>query len=347
MSPTPQELVERFIDRHPDVPGALLHVRGPGFAGAAAAGALDLGTNVPLPTDATYRIASITKTYVAAAVLRLMETGRVNLDEPLGAYLGDGELAALLGSERLSRIRLRHLLTHTSGLADFVEDTDYPMLMLGDMQRRWTRLEQVELGLTLPDVGSPGELFHYSDTGYVILGEVIEDTTDENLAVSVRGLLGLDRLDLTATYWERLEPVSAGAGVRAHQYIEGIDTFDADPSFDLWGGGGIVSSTGDIAEFFRALFEGEVFDRPETLVTMTDVAAEAEGAFIGMGISGRDIEGARLWGHGGYYGVYSGYLPEHRVALSVAVLERSGLMAVATELLPAAIKMAIERGARN
>jgi D-alanyl-D-alanine carboxypeptidase len=140
---------------------------------------------------------------------------------------------------------------------------------------------------------------------------------------------------------EGLEPAPATAGERAHQYTDGVDTFDADPSFDLWGGGGLVSTTTDVARFFRALFDGRVYDNPQTIELMTTPAMSAEGAHIALGIAGRDFSGHRLWGHGGYWGVYAGFVPDVGVALSVAVLERNALGAVATELLPGSLELAL------
>jgi D-alanyl-D-alanine carboxypeptidase len=335
-----QDLLDRFVGGNPDVPGVLLHMDGPTLQWSGAAGVRDRLTREPLTADATIRIASITKTYVAAAVLRLMELGRLGLDDPIGSHVG-GEIAELLGETRCRRILIRHLLTHTSGLCDFVMDTDYQQIIMSDLHRRWTREDQVRYALDrCADVGEPGEGFHYSDTGYVLLGAVIERATGSGFAAGLRSLLRFEALGLTATYLESLEPIPADAGPRACQYVHDQDTYDADPSFDLWGGGGLVASMADVAAFYRALFEGRVYDRPDTLARMLEPAAVAEGAQIGMGIAGRTIAGHLLYGHGGYWGLYAGYLPDLDSAMSVAVLERDALPALAEELLPGIITIA-------
>ena len=113
--------------------------------------------------------------------------------------------------------------------------------------------------------------------------------------------------------------------------------YDGDPSFDLWGGGGLVSSMTDVAGFYRALFEGRVYDRRETLGRMIETAIVSEGAQIGMGIAGRVFDGHTIYGHGGYWGLYAGFIPDVDAALAVSVQDHAALPALAMELLPALI----------
>lgn len=335
-------MLEKFLAANSEVPGILLHMDGPRGPWSGAAGVRDHETSEALEPDATFRIASITKTYTAASVLRLCELGRMSLDEPIGTYLDDG-LRDLVGEDRCQGLLVSQLLSHTSGLCDFVEDTNYQDLVVSDLQRKWTREEQVRLALTdCTDVGAPGEKFHYSDTGYVLLGAAIENVMEADLAQSLRSLLRFDDLGLVATHLESLEPTPPEAKPRACQYLDGKDTCDADPSFDLWGGGGLVATTGEVAGFFRALFEHRVYESSETLHRMIEPVTDTDdGAQVGLGISGRTTPGGILYGHGGYWGVYGGFLPDHDLAFAVAILERNGIDALAEELLPQIIASAI------
>ncbi|MBW3661717.1 MAG: beta-lactamase family protein [Actinobacteria bacterium] len=336
-----QAMLEKFLAANSEVPGVLLHIDGPRGSWSGAAGVRDHETAEALEPDATFRIASVTKTYTAASVLRLCELGNMSLDDPIGTYL-DEELRDLLGDDRCQGILVSHLLSHTSGLCDFVEDTNYVDLVMSDLQRQWTREEQVHLALTgCSDVGAPGETFHYSDTGYVLLGAAIENVMEADLAQSLRSLLHFDDLGLVSTYLESLEPTPPQAKPRACQYLDGRDTCDADPTFDLWGGGGLVATTQDLAGFFRALFEHRVYESINTLDRMIEPAAISDdGAQIGFGIAGRPVPGGILYGHGGYWGVYGGFLPNLDMAFAVAILERSGMDALAEELLPQIIASA-------
>src|SRR5206468_13081783 len=113
-----------------------------------------------------------------------------------------------------------------------------------------------------------GTDFHYSDTGYVLLGEILERQTGHSLAGAYRSLLGLDRLGLLHTYLETLEPTPAQATPRAHQYLGTTDTAGFDPSFDLYGGGGLVSTVNDLTRFYRARFGCPVCKNPRKRRTM-------------------------------------------------------------------------------
>ncbi len=165
----------------------------------------------------------------------------------------------------------------------------------------------------------PGEEFHYSDTGYVILGEVLELVTGRSLAAAYRTLLPLGELGLDSIHLESLEPTPGAGADRAHQYVAGTDLLTVDPSCDLWGGGGLVSTMSDLTGFVRALFRGRVFARPATLATML-APVEARGAAgRGMGIYEVPLGPGRWWGHCGVWGVVMAYRPDRDLAVATTV----------------------------
>ena len=109
----------------PTIPGALLYAESPrlGLEWSGAAGVTDVATGAALPAVAPVRIASNTKTYVAAAVLRLWESGRLGLDDPIVDYLTESQAATLRGDGYdLNSITIRLLLTHSAGLFDHGTD---------------------------------------------------------------------------------------------------------------------------------------------------------------------------------------------------------------------------------
>jgi len=114
-----------------------------------------------------------------------------------------------------------------------------------DGHHHWTRDEQIALATTVgPPWGMPRHAYHYSDTGYITLGEIIERVTGHTLAQAFHDGLDYRRIGLVSTWFESLEPVPDRALGRAHQYmdVDDIDATDFDPSFDLFGGGGLVST---------------------------------------------------------------------------------------------------------
>lgn len=332
------------------VPGAVAAIRWPrhGVTWSAAAGREELhGDGTALGPDCLFRIASVTKLYVAAAMMRLVESGRVDLQTPLADALGAESLAMLNSAGYATgRITLDMLLSHTSGLPDHVHATDYGDRVAARPAHRWTRAEQVALatGAGLP-LGEPGEYFSYADTGYVLLGEAIERLTGESVGAAVRRLLDFGMRGLAHTYWERLEPEPAGCSRRARQYLHEIDATGWDPSFDLHGGGGLVSTVDDLALFAQSLFTGGVFRDPRTLAAglIVPPARRDPGAYVHSRLAMVLPLGPRLgWGHMGFWGCAVVYCPETGMTVATSInqsrpkregllLDLTGKLAVKTE----------------
>ncbi len=294
--------------------GVAMHVDSPALDidWEGAVGFADPATGEAMTPDHPVRIASNTKTYVAAAVLRLWEEGRIDLDEPIATYLPT-EHVTILESDgyQPELITVRHLLTHTAGLFDYGESPTYSEAVVADPTKRWSRVDQLQFAMDDGEpVGEPGTVFHYSDTGYILLGQLLEDITDAELPDAVWSLIDRPGLGLDSTWFETLEMPPDGVPDRAHQFLDDTDTTDWDPSFDLWGGGGIVATVGDLARFTRALFTSEVYVDPATLDTMLttldglQAAPDAEpgalppGAYH-MGLFVTGDQRSTLHGHGG------------------------------------------------
>ena len=305
--------------RSPLAPGISARVDAPGLHWAGAVGVADRVAATPLRATDTFRIASVTKTFTAATVLSLVDRGRVRLDAPIASYLPAPYPQILRdGGYDPDAITVRHLLTHTNGLYDYGQDPAYQQAVLANPRHRWTPVEQVRWAMTHGHpLAAPGAEFHYSDTGYVLLARIVEAVTGQRQAVAYRRLLNYRRLGLTATWFETLEPAPRSAPPRAHQYYENpaagldIDTYGADPSFDLYGGGGLVSSTADLNRFYRALLSGEIIS-PRSLRTMLDHDAS-------MGIFAETVDGMRCWEHEGFWGSLAMYCPDRKLAVSVTL----------------------------
>lgn len=304
-----QRALAEEVAANPSLPGELLHVHAParGVDVSLAAGVFDRVSRRPLEGHHGFRVASVTKTFVAAAILRLHEQGRIGLDDCIARYLPAEYTGILRGDGyAVDSITVRYLLTHTSGMHDYATDERYFAAVMGDPAHRWTRMEQVLAAMEWGQPRfAPGADYHYSDTGYVLLGEMLERLTGDALGQALRKVLEFERLGLDETYLESLEPAPAGAAELSHPYFGDHDGLGIDASTDLYGGGGLVSSTEDLARFYRALLRGEVFQRPATLQTMLTVPptnANAPGGAYAMGIQHRDIGGEECWGHTGFWG---------------------------------------------
>lgn len=320
----PHQRLVRAIDAdlaaHPKIPGEAVSVRASGLDVEAARGYADVAGKVPLSVETPFRIASITKTFVAAAVLRLVEQGKVALDASITEFLAPATVARLArGGYEPDEITVRELLDHTSGLFDYAGSAAYDTLNVDDPGRHWTRDEQLEFAMDRGrPLARPGREYHYADTNYILLGEILERSTGQPLARAVRDAIGFDRLGLDHTYWETLEPVLGGPA-RAHQYYDTtFDNIGLDASSDLYGGGGLVSTVGDLTSFYRGLFDGRVFSHDRTLDAMLEVSKPGRRAGAALGIFATTIAGEECWGHPGYWGTEAYYCPESALAFAIA-----------------------------
>lgn len=176
----------------------------------------------------------------------------------------------------------------------------------------------------------PGEIYTYCDTGYVLLGEVVELAAEQPMAAAVRDLVGYSDLGMDSTWWEILEERPAGVSERAHQFLEDFDVTAFDPSYDLYGGGGVVATVGDLARFWRGLFVSGVFENLETVDTMlttiegTRALDEASaralppGAYR-MGVWKVEVEGFQTYRHTGFWGTLATYVPELDLVVTLTV----------------------------
>ena len=283
-----------------------------------AEGVADPASDRPVTVDTPFRIASNTKTFVAVTILRLWEQGRIDLDAPISPLITPA-LDRLLRSDGYDTgtITVRQLLSHSAGLYDHGGDPRYIKTVLADPRHRWTREEQVRLAIDYADpVARPGAEFRYSDTDYILLGDIIERLTGEPLAKVVRRELRFDRLGLKSTWWEIAEPQPKGTEPRAHQFLGSVDATGVDASMDLYGGGGLIMSARDLATFAAALFEGRIFDRPATLREMLWQGPHQGADKYRLGIFVKRAGGRDLYWHSGFWGTVVYYSPDAGVAIA-------------------------------
>ncbi len=329
-----QTIIDQCVAGDDTIPGVIMEVDAPrsDFTFSGASGVADFNTDTPLTCAHPVRIASNTKTYVSAAILRLWEDGRLDLDAPVSAYLPDDHLAILAsGGYDADAITVRHMLTHTSGLFDYSDCQAYEDLVAPGTHC-WTRIEQLQGTVDWgKPYGAPGEVFRYTDTGFNELAEIIEQLTGApSYGAALRDLIGFERLGIHETWLEDFEPHPAGTLPRAHQYIDGVTNFDHDASEDLHGGGGLVATIADLLRFHRGVFAGGVFKNPETVQTMLSTIMAQRGGPIAygheqkpgqyrMGIFVFDIDGLAAYQHGGYFGTEAVYFPELDATMALTV----------------------------
>lgn len=316
-SQTLQTILEGQLNQ--DIPGILFHVQsGEGeIKLSGAAGVSERGTGKKLLPDQTFRIASVTKTFVAASILRLWEEGKLKLEDPISSYLSPEHVQILSQDYDLDKIRILQVLQHNAGFFDHTHAGVFFEKVLQPGGHEWTRTEQLKLCVEAGEpIGAPGEKFSYSDTGYVILGEIIERIHGKKLGLAIPEILDFEALELRHTAFEGLDPKVDQA--RIHQYFQGQDTYSFHPSMDYFGGGGLLSTTSDLSQFFLALFQGKVFKNPATLEKMLKAPIYSETPMMDyrIGIYRIEINGVEAFAHAGFWGTQVIYLPSLDLAMA-------------------------------
>ncbi|MEM9232766.1 MAG: serine hydrolase domain-containing protein [Pseudomonadota bacterium] len=318
--------LEAVLEANPSYRGLSIAVRGqdPRHQFAAAVGhAAPKGQ--ALTAETPFRTASVTKIYVAATVLRLWEQDLVDLSAPISGLIDPAYDELLTGDGYdTSAITVRHLLMHTAGLPDHA-DAAYVGMIMEAPTRQWTRADQVTLAVENHDpLGEPGEQYSYSDTGYVLLGDIIERITGKPLATVVRQELRFEEIGLSSTWWEQVEEVPKDIPDRASQFLGTLDTTGWNGSADLYGGGGLISTTTDLSTFMLALFSGSVFDKTDTLALMTSASGHPFPDRYRLGLFPGELDGEEVYSHSGFWGVHTLYAPDSGIAVSGVVLNQEG-----------------------
>lgn len=276
-------------------------------------------TPVAASDDTLLSLASVTKTYTATIVMRLVEQGRLRLDDHVARFL-----PRVPGAERVT---VRQLLGHTSGYRDVEYDPRFTRYTheraTYDPSRPWTRTGMI--ALTRAPAFRPGSRFDYSNTNYLLLGSIAERVGAAPLPVLLdRFVTGPLRLRDTLLTRRGLPLQRVAHG---HYRLGGsllLDTWSghrAAPSNifgPAWPDGGIAADAADVARFLDALHAGRVV-RPATLRAMTRVRSRAEP--YGLGVERYRFGGGVWTGHSGGDGGYTSLaLTERRRGLTIVVL---------------------------
>jgi D-alanyl-D-alanine carboxypeptidase len=307
------------------VPNFLLYTENgkTGFKYHSGAGIVGRTTE-PVRENYQFKIASITKTFVSVVTLLLNEQGELALDDPVGKYIGHLDFLRFPEFHQINKtsysdqITVEMLLRHQSGIGDIFTDreTRFNLSVLVHKQRVYSPERVVKryfkYNLHKNAHFKPGEGYHYSDMNYMLLGFMIQEITGKTLAEAIRHYL-LKPLQMQNTYFEYHESAT-GVDQQIDAYFQKINlTRKINTSYE-WAGGGLISTTGDLAIFIQALFNEQVFSRSETLKTMINL--EPNKAFnknAGMGIFEYNLGERTYFGHGGFYGSLMLYDPENDV----------------------------------
>lgn len=323
-----ENTLKEIYQQHPESVGIMVHVESPSknISWSSAVGVSNKDTQKPIEKGQPVLIASNTKTYVAVAILQLIAQEKLDLNDAIQKHLSRRTLKQMKRAGYDTRaIKLLHLLSHTSGIEDYVND-QYLDYITKHPQKRWTRNVQIRLAMR---IGSPlanaGESFSYADINYLLLTEIIERKTHRKFYTAIRNLINYKKQGLQHTWFYSLEKTPKNTKPLVHQYDGQLhwDSYLLDNSFDLFGGGGLAATSKDLALFFHKLFNLEIITDPKILELIhTTVATKDEkDSHYRLGLSETEIGGYKAYGHHGFWATIVQYFPTLDTTITVFILE--------------------------
>ncbi|WP_068026943.1 serine hydrolase domain-containing protein [Nocardia mexicana] len=295
------------------VPGVFAEVRAGEEIWRGAAGVADLATGRPVDPDMRHRVGSITKSFTAAAVLQLVDSGEIGLDTPIAHYLPQ-----LVPGERGAAITVRMLINHTSGLAEYLPHA-YPSLAAFPMMakttpkslddNRFTQFHPAELigmGVAAPAVGTPGGTPGvYSNTNYLLLGQLLERVTGTAAEKCITRNV-IERAGLRDTELPDGPHIDGPHSLHYEAWFGMIDPPRDYSVYDMsWvsPAASLISTVEDLNRFFRLLLAGEIVGRSslrEMQRTVPVVSFEGKIIDYGLGLHRWEVPGhGTWWGHDG------------------------------------------------
>ena len=295
--------------------GAALVARGDEIVFSKAYGKANVEWDIPNDPSTKFRIGSITKQFTAALILLLEQDGTLSIQDPLGRHLPGAP-------EAWKDVTLFHLLTHTSGIVNFTALPDYRTRQV----QPTTPAEELERLRDEPLDFPPGSNYRYSNSGYLVLGHVIERLTGRPYAqVLSERILG--PLGMTSSGYDSNAEIVVH---RASGYTVGPDGPRNAPFVHMTvphAAGALYSTTGDLHRWTRALHGGRVLSA-DSFRKMTT----ANRNNYGLGLTVRDVDGRRLIGHGGSINGFVGYYPDSETTVVVLANVAGSAQQVATAL---------------
>ena len=298
-----------------------------------ASGFDDVENEIPMRPESRLPSGSIGKSFVAAVVLALANDGKLGLDDGISRWLGNEQWFGRL--EGADRMTVRMLLTHSSGLPDYLDDHEF-ISAIGPLFKEieenpdiyFSPRQLVGFRLDKPNAFAPGQGFLYSDINYILAGLVIEQAAGrpyyEELASRFLEPLRLDKTDpavglefpdLAAGYISDDNPFGL-AGMKAA--TGGTMLFRPDTE---WTGGGLITNSVDLARWAKSLYEGSAMVGPYVEALLEGVNRGGGGQY-GLGVYIDETPLGVRYGHGGWFFGYvsrNSYYPDYKIAAAMQI----------------------------
>ncbi|WMI61195.1 serine hydrolase domain-containing protein [Streptomyces rochei] len=279
-------------------PGALTRIDSGSTVYRLSMGKADRAAGTPMDADRRFRVGSVTKSFTTVVLMQLVAEGRVDLDALTNDYLPQA-----LPDDRIT---VRHLLNHRSGLWDYTNDMFYHTVPGFEAVRNkvFTYQELIDLSTAHAPTNQPGAAYSYSNTNFVVLGQLIEHTTGVSMGAQYEQRI-FKPLGLKNTSY--VHPRTTLTGSYARGYVRDDDTtlplVDSTEQTASWAqsAGAVISNSADLNRFFAAVVSGGLVPPAQLREMMSLVPVNADGTqSYGLGLRGRTLScGVTVYGHTG------------------------------------------------
>lgn len=290
-------------------------------------GFIDSENKIPAQPNQAFHTASIGKTFTSSLIFQLIEEKKINLNDKINKFLDEKILKDLFvfeGKDYSSEVSIDNLLTHKSGINDYLESSsNNPNSMLNKIisepNHFWTPEEILNYTRkNLKAVSKPNEKFFYSDTGYILLGLILEKIEkkpfEEILKIRI-----LKPFQLNQTYmYFRSEPIEKKTNPVSRMFLGEKDVTGFKSISMDWAGGGLISTTEDLFKFQKALVDGKIISK-ENLKSMEGNEHFHAMIYYGKGLMSLKLNEVSflipklpiLYGHSGLLSTLMFYIPEY------------------------------------
>ena len=268
------DLMDDYV--YDDEASVVLYVRYDADEMIAVRGLADIDNGIPATTGDLYRIASITKPFVATLMLQLVEEGSLTLDDPIANYLPDEIVNRV---ENANSATIRQMLQMTSGIYSYTDSEAFEDAVYDNPSYAWTAEETISFAFDEEAYFPAGDGYYYSNTNFNLAQMIIESITGETLADLLQSRI-FDPLGMDRCYLETPD-VFAQNVVRGYEYYNDYeDVTNINDGVGL-GDGGIVCSASDLAKFLPGL---DTILTEDSLDAMLDTVDDGDGGQYGLGM---------------------------------------------------------------
>jgi D-alanyl-D-alanine carboxypeptidase len=290
-----------------------------------AVGLSDIAAQTPMEPDHRMLGGSTGKIFLSASIMQLVETGEIALDDKLESYLGHHTWYQRL--QNASKISIRNLLQHSSGLSRYILEPDFQVDLRKDPDRQWEPSELVSYVLDKDPLFEAGSAFAYSDTNYILLGMVLETVKRNSMYEYIDNhILKPGKLDrVSPQLSRRIEKLAVGYSSDDDPFYQGVVVENGIYKHNLqfeYGGGGFVNNARDLARAGKLIYENTFFKEELMEEFLNGISAEGLRGQWGLGVHINNSAIGTSYGHSGFFPGYISqmlYFPDHGFSIAFQV----------------------------